>query len=106
MSGIQELHNKNTTFIFATHFHEITDRSEIKELEKLCLKHMTVRYDIITDALIYDRLLKDGPGNSTYGLEVCKSLSMPDDFLKRAYDIRMKYNPKDMGVCIISKLEI
>ena len=98
MSGIKELHDKNASFIFATHFHEITDRSEITELKQLGLKHMTVRYDKMRDILIYDRLLKDGPGNSTYGLEVCKSLSMPEEFLKRAYEIRMKYNPKERDV--------
>ena len=89
------MHNKKASFIFATHFHEITDRSEIKDLNKLCLKHMTVRYDLAADVLVYDRILKDGPGNSNYGLEVCKSLSMPEDFLNRAHEIRIKYNPKE-----------
>jgi hypothetical protein len=28
-----------------------------------------------------------------YGLEVCKSLSLPQDFLEMAYNIRMKYKP-------------
>ena len=59
---------------------------------------MTVRYDQSTDVLIYDRILKDGPGNSNYGLEVCKSLSMPEDFLNRAHEIRIKYNPKEKDV--------
>ena len=30
-----------------------------------------------------------------YGLEVCKSLDLPIDFLNRAHDIRMKYISKD-----------
>ena len=98
ISGVTELHNKSSSFVFATHFHEITDRDEIKELKKLELKHMTVRYDESNDILIYDRILKDTAGNSSYGLEVCKSLSMPEDFLKRAHDIRIKYNPKDKGI--------
>jgi hypothetical protein len=29
-----------------------------------------------------------------YGLEVCKSLHLPDDFLKMANDIRLKYRDK------------
>ena len=98
ISGVTDLHNKKASFIFATHFHEITDRSEIKDLNKLCLKHMTVRYDQAADVLVYDRILKDGPGNSNYGLEVCKSLSMPEDFLNRAHEIRIKYNPKEKDV--------
>jgi DNA mismatch repair protein MutS len=42
--------------------------------------------------------LKDGPGNSMYGLEVCKSLSLPDDFLRAAYEIRMKYHPESNSI--------
>jgi DNA mismatch repair protein MutS len=55
---------------------------------------MEVIYDKERDILVYDRRLKDGAGNSMYGLEVCKSLSLPDDFLRVAYEIRMKYNPE------------
>jgi DNA mismatch repair protein MutS len=42
--------------------------------------------------------LKDGPGNSMYGLEVCKSLNLPQDFLDMAYDVRMKYHPETGSV--------
>ena len=31
--------------------------------------------------MIYDRKLNDGSGESVYGLEVCKSLDLPDEFL-------------------------
>ena len=33
-----------------------------------------------------------------YGLEVCKSLSLPDAFLQRAHDIRMKYNKTEQNM--------
>jgi 5-methylcytosine-specific restriction endonuclease McrA len=33
-----------------------------------------------------------------YGLEVCKSLSLPTDFLEMANDIRMKYNPDTSSI--------
>ena len=91
-SGLEILHNKQSTFLFATHFHEIINYEEIKNLNRLCMKHMEVTYDNLNDILIYDRKLRDGPGDSMYGLEVCKSLNLPYDFLKRAHDIRMKYN--------------
>jgi DNA mismatch repair protein MutS len=55
---------------------------------------MSVVYDKELDALIYDRILKEGPGNSMYGLEVCKSLHLPQDFLDAAYEIRVKYHPE------------
>jgi DNA mismatch repair protein MutS len=38
-----------------------------------------------------------GAGSNMYGLEVCKSLHMPDDFLNRANHIRMKYNEESAG---------
>jgi len=41
---------------------------------------MEVTYDRANDCLIYDRKLKDGSGPRTYGLEVCKSLYLGDDF--------------------------
>ena len=49
---------------------------------------MSVVFDKQKDKLIYDRKLKDGPGEAMYGLEVCKALSMPDEFIERAYEIR------------------
>lgn len=88
LSGIKQLYNKNTTFIFATHMHEITDLPHIKSKKRLYLKHMSVYYDNNKDILIYDRKLKDGPGNNNYGLEVCKSLQLPNDFLEEAIQIR------------------
>ncbi len=93
-AGIKYLSNKNCSFIFATHFHEIINYSEIKELDSLKLLHMSVIYDRLNDRLIYDRKLKEGPGDNMYGLEVCKSLNLPEDFLEMAHNIRNKYNNK------------
>ena len=97
VSGLIDMHKSNSSFIFATHFHEIINYEEIQQLEKLSLKHMAVRYDREIDALIYDRKLMDGPGNRMYGLEVCKSLHLPDEFLQQAYAIRTKYFPETKG---------
>jgi DNA mismatch repair protein MutS len=97
MAGLMDLHRKQSSFIFATHFHEIIRFDEIQELDRLVLKHMAVHYDREQDCLVYDRLLRDGPGNRMYGLEVCKSLYLPEDFLERAYQIRTKYYPTARG---------
>ena len=95
VAGIQKLHQTKSSFIFATHLHEIINYEEITSLESVVLKHMSVVYDKERDLLIYDRKLKDGPGNSMYGLEVCKSLKLPEDFLNAAFNIRMKYHPEE-----------
>jgi DNA mismatch repair protein MutS len=62
------------------------------------MKHMSVIYDKEKDCLIYNRKLQDGPGTSMYGLEVCKSLNLPQDFLENAIKIRMKYHPEMSSV--------
>lgn len=97
VAGLMRLHEARSSFIFATHFHEIVDYDEIKALDRLQLKHMSVVYDRTLDALVYDRLLKDGAGDSMYGLEVCKSLHLPADFLEQAFQLRTKYFPASAG---------
>ena len=122
MAGLMHLHEKRSSYIFATHFHEILHYDELRTINTLAIKHMSVEFDREHDCLIYDRKLRDGPGNKMYGLEVCKSLYLPDDFLENAYSIRNKYYPvnqgelahgtsiynakKIRGICEVCKLEI
>lgn len=94
VAGVQKLASVGCSFIFATHLHEIIRYDEITDLHKVGLKHMSVIYDLEKDCLIYNRKLQDGPGNNMYGLEVCKSLNLPRDFLDNAHNIRMKYHPE------------
>jgi len=94
VAGVQMLHQKDCSFIFATHIHEIVGYDEITSLHNVGCKHMSVIYDKEKDMLIYDRKLKDGPGTNMYGLEVCKSLNLPQDFLDLAHNIRTKYRPE------------
>jgi DNA mismatch repair protein MutS len=97
-AGLEVLHEKESTFLFATHFHEIVNYDEIKALSKLKMMHMAVHYNKELNTLVYDRKLREGSGESMYGLEVCKSLNLPDTFLERAHDIRMKYNPTSKNI--------
>jgi DNA mismatch repair protein MutS len=98
VAGIQKLHKCKCSFIFATHLHEIANYEEITSLHNVHLKHMEVKYDKEHDILIYDRKLKNGSGNNMYGLEVCKSLNLPNDFLECANEIRLKYNPEGRSI--------
>lgn len=97
-AGLQSLHQKQSTFLFATHFHEVVKYGEIKALNRIRMMHMEVIYDEANDCLVYNRKLKEGPGNSMYGLEVCKSLGLPDEFLNEALSIRLKYSDEDSGI--------
>lgn len=96
-SALMSIHNAKSSFIFATHFHEITNYDEILALENLKLYHMHVVFDAEKDCLVYDRKLRSGSGTRNYGLEVCKSLYLDRDFLEKAYDIRNKYFPEHAG---------
>ena len=97
VAGLIKMCEKQASFIFATHFHEIADYSEIQDRPEILMKHLAVSYDRDSDCLIYDRKLKSGSGPRTYGLEVCKSLYMDEDFLELAYAIRNKYHPETRG---------
>tara|TARA_B110000285_G_C15135305_1_gene626418 strand:- start:868 stop:3978 length:3111 start_codon:yes stop_codon:yes gene_type:complete len=97
VAGLSKLHKNKSSFIFATHFHEIVDFEEIKKLTDLHCYHMAVTFDREADVLIYDRKLREGSGPRTYGLEVCKSLYLEEDFMEEAYTIRNKYYPNTRG---------
>jgi len=90
-AGIETLVNLNSTFLFATHLHELNNLDRIKQLvmqSKIAVQHLSVHYDEVLKALIYDRKLKEGPGNSLYGLEVCKAMDLEHEFIHLASKIR------------------
>ena len=95
ISGLTLLSKRQSSFIFATHFHELLNFDEMKEIDNMVYKHMSVEYDIENDCIIYDRKIKNGSGDKIYGLEVCKSLHLPDDFMNNALEILNKYYKKD-----------
>jgi DNA mismatch repair protein MutS len=104
VSGIQELTEKKSSFIFATHLHEIVMYDEIISLcggGLLEIKHMAVVYDKEKDELVYDRKIKEGSGSKMYGLEVCKAMHLPDKFLENANKIRLKYHTDGENVGIL-----
>ena len=93
-AALIKLHDIRSTFIFATHFHEVVKFDAVKALDKMMLKHMKVKYNAETDALEYVRVMCDGVGDTNYGLEVCRSLNMPTDFLDVAYEMRKIVTPE------------
>ena len=88
-SGIDLLLRKKSTFVFATHLHELMDIPEIAEqmqCGKLKVSHMHT--EVKDGCIVYDRTLRDGPGESSYGIEVCRGLGMPSGFMTLAEKIR------------------
>jgi len=91
LAALRNLYGKQSSFIFATHMHEIVGLEEIIEMKNMKMKHLEVEYNREKDMLIYNRLLQDGSGSSNYGLEVAKYLKLPDEFLEDANNLRLKY---------------
>jgi DNA mismatch repair protein MutS len=87
-SSVVKLNEKKTTFIFATHLHELCKIKQVTNLDTIRFAHLKVVFDEETGELIYDRKLQDGNGHAIYGLEVCKAMDMDSDFLKLSESIR------------------
>lgn len=77
------------SFIFASHLHELATMDEITCLNNVKIFHLEVKCDE-NDTLIFDRILKPGPGNSDYGLTVAKSIIKNPEFIKLAQKIKNK----------------
>jgi DNA mismatch repair protein MutS len=97
MASLIRLHERKSSFLLATHFHEIVQYPELEELKGIRTCHLSVSYDEIRDCLVYERTLQEGAGNCNYGLEVCKSLHMDPDCLEKAYEIRRRHFPEFEG---------
>lgn len=86
--AILKLIELKSTFIFATHLHQLKTIEPLQKIDSLIFLHLSVTYDESNDTLIYNRELQLGMGSSLYGLEFAKSLHMDKTFLKNAYEIR------------------
>lgn len=91
-STISYLSSQKSSFLFATHFHQLTEIEEINNLPNLHIKHLSVIFDNELNCCVYNRILKDGQGSNEYGLEVMKSLNMTQDFVSNCYKIRNSVN--------------
>jgi DNA mismatch repair protein MutS len=87
-SAILKLISLKSTFIFATHLHQLGSIPQLQNLKHLIFLHLGIKYDESNDTLIYNRILQLGRGDSLYGLEFAKSLHMDREFLQMAQTIR------------------
>ena len=87
-AGIIKLCEKKSSFIFATHLHQLSTMERIKSISNLKIYHVKVKYDNELKMLIYNRKLDEGSGDSIYGLEVCKAMQLDKEFLELANNIR------------------
>jgi DNA mismatch repair protein MutS len=83
-----ELNKLNSTFVFATHLHELMTLDEINSVPTIKAFHLSVDHDEKTDDLIYDRMLKPGTGERIYGIIVAKSIIRNATFINKALEIK------------------
>jgi|694.fasta_scaffold23806_6 DNA mismatch repair protein MutS len=80
-STLIKLSQSQSSFIFATHLHELTKLKSIKELKNVKPYHLSVEIDRKTNTLIYDRTLKEGSGEAIYGIIVAESIIKNKEFI-------------------------
>jgi DNA mismatch repair protein MutS len=94
-AGVGQLSKRNSSFIFATHLHFLADMSYIKELKNVKLFHLLVERDPTNPRkLIYSRKLHAGNGPKSYGILVCESMNLDDEFIEKAKEIRKSMDTK------------
>ena len=89
---LEKLANSKTSFISATHLHQICDLECVKNLSKIKIMHLKVDYDNTNDTLIYNRELSSGQGNKYYGVLVAKYLMKDDNFNIRTKQIENEFD--------------
>jgi DNA mismatch repair protein MutS len=87
-SAVVKMEERRTSFIFATHLHELCNITQVTKLEKVKMFHLKVIFSPENDMLVYDRKLTPGNGPAMYGLEVCRAMKMEPDFLLLSEEIR------------------
>lgn len=73
---IKWLQTNKVKFIFATHLHKLVHMKCLQEtnLPPLKIMHIHVEYDVQNDIFVYNRLLKEGQGDTIYGIEIASKI--------------------------------
>lgn len=74
----------DSTFVFATHLHNIMEIPDIMNEESIKAFYLSVEHDEEAGSLVYDRILKPGTGERIYGIVVAKSIIRDSDFINDA----------------------
>ena len=89
VSSVEALAKRKVNFLFTTHLHNVYPL--VRDIPNVRTLHLSVAF--ADSKIIFERKLKDGPGGSIYGLEVCEYLNMDTDFLARAFQLRTMITP-------------
>jgi DNA mismatch repair protein MutS len=92
MAMVEMLARSGTSFVTATHLHELCDMPRLAALDNVRKFHLHVEFDEKNHRLVYDRQLRPGSGLNFYGLQVAKYLMEDPAFIETATAIH-----KEMG---------
>lgn len=86
---VEYIHNKiGAKTLFATHYHELAILEN--ELEGVKNYHFEVKEE--NGKLEFDRKIKRGASNESYGIKVAKMAKLPEEVINRAYEIMNSSN--------------
>ena len=89
-AALKTLSDIKCSFIFTSHLHQLMDISLVQNIKTLDVYHLQIEYNQETEVLIYKRILEKGSGPAIYGLEVCKSLNLSQDFISLARKVQLQ----------------
>jgi len=87
-ASLRWLIDRGTKFIFASHLHRLPELSVLKDESRLAIKHMAVQCNESDNLITFTRQLKDGIGNTLYGLEIANFVIRNDHFASLARECR------------------
>lgn len=88
LTMIKLLSEKNTSFITASHLHEIVNNHVYKNIKTIKSFHIKILYNEKTNVITYNRELCEGSGDNFYGLLVAKNLIDDREFIQISSDIK------------------
>ncbi len=83
----------NCSFVFATHIHDLANIDYINSNNFIKFFHLSISRS--NNKITYNRKLKDGIGDSIYGLEVARAMKLNQTVLDIANNVRNKLLNKD-----------
>lgn len=90
---LEELSEKPVMTFFATHYHELTQLSDVRPQIKNA--HMAIQDK--DGEIQFLHILESGPANRSYGIEVAKSAGLPVSLIKRAREILKNKESSNSG---------
>lgn len=102
-STIIKLSQSNSTFITASHLHDLAKIDELTSIKNIKFCHLKVDIDKISNKITYNRQLVDGIGSTIYGLEIAQAMGIDECTMQLAYKIRNKLLNKDQSNLTLKK---